>query len=301
MDGILTIFYEIILPVFLVAGIGAVYARTVNPDPRPLGNLLFYLLIPALILSSLVTEDVDQATLLDVFGFVALVFSGMGVLAWGVARALGLEASSRVAFVLAVALMNAANYGIPVNEFAFGEAGRENATLYYISSAILANTLGVLLASSGSMSPVAALRGIVREPLFLATILGIAMNIIGLGLPLPLARALSTIADATIPAMLLLLGAQLVQIRLQGTLLPIAIGSALRLVVSPLLALVLVNVFGFSGTLRDVAIVESAMPTAVFVVVLTHRYNADAPLATGIILVSTLASVLSLSIVLSLV
>jgi malate permease and related proteins len=301
MNGILDITYEILLPIFVVAGAGGIYARTISSDTRPLGNLLFFILIPALITDGLANEGVSQTELLQVFGFVALLSLVMAALAWGVARLLGLGPASQAAFVLAVMLMNAANYGIPVNEFAFGDAGREGATLYYISAAIVANTAGILIASSGSMSVGAALAGVVRTPIFGATVLGIGLNVSGIALPVPLERGLGTVAAATIPIMLLLLGAQLAQIRLEGRLLPILAGSALRLVVSPLVAVALVMVFGFEGTLRDVAIVESAMPTAVFVVVLTERYQTDPALGTAIILVSTLASIVTLSVVLALV
>lgn len=301
MNGIFDITYEILLPIFLVAAVGALYARTISNDTRFLGNLLFYVLIPALVIDGLTTSTVDQATLLDVFAFVILLSVIMAVLAALVGRLLGLGPRSLAAFVLAVILMNAANYGVPVNEFAFGDPGREAATVYYIASALIANSAGILIASSGTMSPLDAVRNVVRQPLFAATVVGLVLNLTEVELPLPLARGLETIAAATIPVMLLLLGGQLTQIRIQGTLLPILAGSGLKLVVAPVVAVGLVQLFGFAGTLRDVMIVESAMPTAVFVVVLTEKYQADPPLGTGIILVSTLLSVLSLSVVLALV
>lgn len=299
MSGILDIAYNILLPIFLVAGIGAAYSHVTGFDRRVLGDLLFFVLIPFFVIDGLANLSLSTAALLEMMAFVVTLSIIMATIGFGVAAGLRLPPASRSAFVLAVVLMNAANYGIPVNEFAFGTAGRDNATLYYISSALVANTMGVYIASSGTLSPVLVVRRMVSTPIFVATLVGLIIGVGEIALPVPLSRATGILADATVPVMLLLLGMQLSTIRLGGDLRPVLIGAGLRLVVSALVAVGLVGVFGFGGTTRNVAIVESAMPTAVFVVVLTERYQNDVALSTGIILASTVGSLISLSVLLS--
>jgi len=300
MSGIFEIAFNILLPIFLVAGVGAYYSRISGFDRRLLGDLLFFVFIPFFVIDGLANLTLSTAALLEMIAFVVALSVIMTIVGYGVAALLRLPPPSRSAFVLAVVLMNAANYGIPVNEFAFGEAGRENATIYYIASSLVANTLGVYIASSGHLSAWVAARNMVTTPLFLATIVGLIVGFGDVRLPVPIARATSILAEGTVPTMLLLLGMQLAAIRLSGALRPVVIGAGLKLALAAVVALGLTAIFGFSGTTRNVAIVESAMPTAVFVVVLTERYRNDVALSTGIILVSTFGSLLTLSVLLTL-
>lgn len=299
MSGIIEIGFNVLLPIFLVAGLGAYYSRVSGFDRRILGDLLFFVFIPFFVIDGLATLTLSTSALLEMVAFVVVLTVFMTSIGYGVAALLRLPPPSRSAFVLALVLMNAANYGIPVNEFAFGTAGRENATIYYIASSLVANTLGVFIASSGTLSPVQAVRSMILTPLFAATIIGFIVGLGDITLPTPITRATGILADGTIPVMLLLLGMQLSAIRLSGDLRPIMVGAALKLLVAAGIAVVLANLFGLEGTTRNVAIVESSMPTAVFVVVLTERYRNDVALSTGIILVSTVGSLLTLSVLLS--
>ena len=299
MSSFFEIAINIILPIFLVAGIGGAYKQIIGFDTSVLGNLLFYILIPVLVIDGLSATELPQDELVQLFGMVTAITLILMGLSYVVANMLGLSAGARVSFMLCAMLMNAANYGIPVNEFAFGAEGRELATIFFICTAVMSNSVGIYTASSGNLPPLQAARSAIMTPIFGATVLGVLLNFTNVTIPLPLDRAIKTTNAATVPIMLLFLGSQLVQIRIQGSLVPIVVATGLRLVVSPLLAVVGVWLLGFEGTLADVSIVESGTPAAVFVVVLTERYRADTSLATSIILVSTIVSIVTVSIILS--
>jgi predicted permease len=83
------------------------------------------------------------------------------------------------------------------------------ATVYYAISALLTNTLGVFVASSGSAPLSKALRQSLRAPVLYATILGITLNRLAVPVPDPLYRAVDLLAGAAVPMMLVLLGIQL--------------------------------------------------------------------------------------------
>jgi len=108
-------------------------------------------------------------------------------------------------------------------------------------------------------------------------------------------------ADATIPIMLVVLGAQLSHASVRGRIQPILLASGLRLLLGPLIAVGLVALLGISGLTRQVAIVQSAMPTAVVTGVLASEFGADAEFVTATILVSTITSVATLSVLLSVI
>lgn len=300
MSGILQIAYEVIAPIFLVVGIALLYARRFDPDPRPIADLIFYILAPAIALDGLSKTSFSPSQLAEV-GIMVVIFSTiMALMGWGMSRLLHLDRRTESAFIITVVIMNAANYGVPVNEFAFGQAGREVAIVYFVMSSVVSNTLGVFLASRGSASVKQAFINVLRVPLVYATVFGLALNVGKVEMPLPLERAVTLLAQGTIPAMLILLGIQLARLEIKGNLRPVFVASGLRLLASPIVALLVVSLMGMQGVVRNVSIVESSMPAAVFTGVLTAKYDSNAPFATAVILISTLASILTLSVLLSL-
>jgi len=201
---------------------------------------------------------------------------------------------------MAIVLINAGNYGIPLNEFAFGRPGMERATVYYVASAVIANTYGVFLASRGTASARQALLNVFKLPMVYCLVIGLALNITGTALPLPLQRVADLLGSAAVPAMLVLLGMQLARASLRGQIKPILLSAGMRLVVAPLVAAGLVIAFGIGGLTRDVILVESAMPTAVITSALAIQFDADGDFVAASILLSTVASIVTLSLLLAL-
>ena len=68
------------------------------------------------------------------------------------------------AFLLVVMFSNGGNYGLPVVLFAFGRDALSHASVYFVTSAVLVYTVGVLLAASGRRSIRRALLGILKVP-----------------------------------------------------------------------------------------------------------------------------------------
>ncbi len=104
--------------------------------------------------------------------------------------------------------------------------------------------------------------------------------------------------------MLVLLGIQLNRALMEASfkdrLRPILLAAGTRLILGPLVMLVLVAIYGFSGVTRQAVLTQASMPTAVIAGVLAIQFDADADFTIGAILVSTVASIVTLSIVLTL-
>ena len=203
--------------------------------------------------------------------------------------------------LLTILLMNAANYGLPLNNFAFGETGYQRAMVYYVMSTVVANTFGVFLASRGSTSIREAALNVLRVPLLYGLVFGLVLNFTDTALPLPLQLVVSLMGDAAVPTMMVLLGMNLTNANLKGHIGPIALATGIKLVLAPLIAVGLTAIFGMSGINQQVAILQSGMPTAIISGVLATEFGSDAEFTTAVILVSTVASVLTLSVLLVLV
>ncbi len=290
------IFFETVLPVFLIAFAGYLLAWRMSIDGRSLGRLLFYLATPALVFRSLYSMTLDPTALRQIALVATLVITLTGVAGWLVA--LDQQRQERVAVILTSAVSNNGNMGIPISLFAFGPAGMALASIYYVVASFMNNTAGVVVASSGQASLVKALRNTLAVPVLYTAVLGLVFNRLAWELPAPLYRSVDLLADAAIPGMLALLGINLraaPRIQLQGVLWR---SLLVRLVGGPLIAWQLCLLFGIGGIERNVLILQAAMPTAVISVVLATEFDAAPHVVTTAIFMTTLASMGTLSLVL---
>lgn len=296
LQAILPIFAATLLPVFLVAGLGALLAGFIELDERTLGRVIFYLATPSLVLRSLYQMEIDYGALQRIALVAVLVAFTMGAVAWlaGFDQARG----RRAALILTGAVSNNGNMGLPICFFAFGAPGLSLGAVYYVVTSFLSNTLGVVVASAGSAPLGIALRNSLRAPVLYAAILGVTLNRTGITLPTGLFRAVDLLAGAAIPGMLVLLGIQLrnAPLRQSDPLIPRAV--AIRLIAAPLLAWLLTRMLGLSGLTQNVVILQASMPTAVMMGVLATEYDAAPRLVATIIFFSTLLSMITLSVVL---
>lgn len=289
------ILFQTIAPIFIVIGISAFVGWRFKPDPRGLSVFLIYVFVPALVFRGLSDTSLsggEAGGIAAVAVLVALVMVGMGL---AIARFYKYPPRTAGAFVLCLMMVNAANYGIPLNTFAFGPEGGERAIIYYVASVMVSNVLGVYFASRGAVSTRDAIRNVLTVPIIYAAIVGFIVNISEITLPLALDRSIDLAADAAIPGMLALLGLQLARTEVRGRIRPILLATGSRLLVGPVVAVVIATVLGLQGVSFKVAVVESSMPTAVLASALATQFDSDAELTSAVTLVSTLASVVTLS------
>ncbi|MEM9951361.1 MAG: AEC family transporter [Chloroflexota bacterium] len=305
--ALLGIMLNVIAPIMLVMSIGYIIGKRFDPDPRSLSVFLIYLFTPALVFKGVYEADIGGA-LLGVTGVAVFYAITMAIIGFGVARALGYSTREESSLILTITLVNAANYGISLNTFAYGDAGGNIAIFYYVISASIGNIFGVYFASRGSVSALDAFSNIFKVPILYAAIIGIVLNIYDVELPLLIQRSVIEIAaPASIPLMLGLLGLQLSRVSFrqktydkEDTLAnnPSAVGIAvvLKLVVAPFVAIGFALLFGLQGLNFNVAVLESSMPTAVLASALATQFGGDARYVSAVTLFSTLASIITLSI-----
>ncbi len=289
-----------ILPVLISAAIGFILKRTLDIEPRPLSKVVFYVFSPALIFVLLVESEIEATDIARMAGLATLVIILVALASWAFARIARLKRPAMSAFILSATFMNAGNYGLPLNHFAFGEAGLAWAGMFFITSSLLTNSLGVYIATVGQRPPLEALKGLLKVPVIYAIPLGLAVRASGWDIPLSLWRPAQLMADAAVPTMLLLLGILIANYRLPEKLGTLSAAAGLRLLLSPLLALALAPLIGLDGVARGAAIVESAMPTAVFTTVLALEFGVEPELVTGAVLATTLLSPLTVTPLLAL-
>lgn len=297
----LNVLWNVVVPVFIVAALGVVLQRRLGVEPRTLSRVVFYVFSPCLVFSGLyrMPLDGDGVHYLVIFaGLMTLFMGGLGVV-MSVLRRSGRSHASAV--VLALLANNNGNYGLPLNQFAFGTPGLQLALLYFVFNATVTNSLGVYVASAGQAPPLRALRNVARAPLVYATFLALLWNKTQWPLPKPLLDAITLAGQAAVPVMLVILGIHLGRlghnIRWND-----AFGVTLaKLVVAPGIAWVISGLLGMSGLPRAVAIVQASMPTAVMATVLATEFDCEPEYVAELVFTTTLASMLTLTAVVTLV
>jgi predicted permease len=301
MLSVLNIIYNIIAPIFIIVGLAVLVGYRFSLDPRVLSRVIFYLFNPFLIIGSIAKSDLRANEIGLIAAMIVLFYMLMALISWLLARLFRFDRQLESAFMLSVVVINAGNYGLPLSEFAFGQTGLQRAVVFFVITAILANTLGVFLASRGTASIKRSLFNMVTVPLPYAVTLGLIINLGHLTLPLPLERAITLLGQAAVPAMLVVLGLQLARVSIRGRWKPIALATAARLVVAPLVAFPLAALLGLSGITGQVMIVQASLPTAVISSILAAEFGADAEFTAAVVFVSTLASIATLTVLLWLV
>ncbi len=295
MTVLLELFTSNILPILLVASLGFLIQKLLQLDPRPLSQVTFYILSPALIFTLLVSADIQGSQVLSMVGFTAAVMLLTLAISFGMSRFLGLKGKPAAAFLLTAAFMNAGNYGLSLNQFAFGDLGLALASIYFVVSVMMTNSLGVYIAASGGGSALQALKGLAKVPAVYAIPLAIGFRTLDVIVPTAISRPIELLSVATIPVLLLLLGMQIARAGIPRERKILSVSVAIKLLIAPAIALLISPLFGLEGLARDVGVLQSAMPTAVMTTIIAIEYDAEAAFVTGAVLVTTLLSPFTLT------
>ena len=297
---ILNVFAPILLPLVLVAGVAYLLGRSGHLDPRTLAGAAFYLFNPSLVFVALANSDIPPEMLGRLVLLRVLLLLMLIPLARLLSGRLRLAAPVASAVALAVAFPNSGNLGLSVTEYAFGQSGVALAVICFVTDNMMVNSLGVYLAARGRAGVGDALRQVLRNPALYAVPLGIIAGQMDWIPPIWLSRALDLLSRAAVPTLLTVLGMQLAFLPLERHHWRlIGLISLLRLVTAPLLAWLLTMPLGLLGLVRNVGILQSAMPSAVTPSIIASRYDAEPNLVAGSILVSSLISLVTITLLLT--
>jgi predicted permease len=295
------VFLDVVLPVALVAIAGGLVGSWRKVALAPVSTLVFYLFSPALVFHSLATTKLSAGASLRIVGVMVATYVAMYIVStiWSVL--VRHEPSMRAGFALAATTPNVGNMGLPVAALAFGAAGFDVAVMNFVAGAILANSGGIAIASMAGGSKMEALRAPFRYPSVYAALAGFLVNALHVPMPVTIDAPVSTLANAAVPVMLVVLGLQLRHaVGLDHLRDAIAV-NAVRLLVAPVVAWFVASALGLDGVTRGTLVVLSAMPTAVIATIVATEFGAQPVFVTRAVVTSTLVAMLSLTVLITLV
>lgn len=304
-------------PVFLLIGVGFVAGRLdwIRAEAvKDLSNLVFLLLIPALLFRTMSSVHVEQ---LDLWPIAAYFLAALGLLAllvaWQGLHPLG------VVTALAGVFSNMVMIGVPLVELAYGKQGLVTLfTLVAVHALVLLTVATVLLEVAGARQ--AALdghvstqavgwarwrrlaancarvaRGALIHPIPLPIFLGLLFAQTGWALPAVVDKPLQLLGSAFGPIALVLVGLTMARTSV-GMYWRQAISVSLcKNLVLPLLVGASAWAFGIEGLPLTVMVLAAALPTGANVFLFSQRYNVAHELVTASIGVSTALAMVTLS------
>lgn len=300
MSHLLPLFAENLFPILATASVGFLLQRIFRIDPKPLSVVIFYALTPALVFDLLVRSQIDGNGILRMTTAASVLILTLAALAWGVTKLFRLPPPRAAGMMMTIAFMNAGNYGLSLNRFALGEAGLAWASIFFISSSLFTNSLGVFIASAGKYPIREALLRLLRVPAIYAIPAAILVRIIDLRLPLALSRPIDLMSDATIPLMLIVLGMQVSKTGIPEARGLLAAVSGMRLILAPAIFALFALLFKLPPLASQVGTIEAAMPSAVLTTIIAMEFDAWPEFVTGAVLTTTLLSPITLTPLLAL-
>ena len=290
----------------IIIGVGFLLAQLKILDATAQGVLTrvaFYLASPALMVTVLGETDVNRllsANLIASLGSVAVAATFAVLLARLLWRR---EAGDTVIAGFCSAYVNAGNLGLPIAAYALGDAALIAPMLLAQMLLLQPAGLAVLDAVTHAPSPgisrgrllLSRLTRPLRNPLVVGSLVGLALALTGIKLPVAINAPLTLIGGMAVPCMLLAYGISLRLGPRPGAGEPpiqVATLVSLKLVVQPIAAyLIGAYVAGLVGPDLLAVTVIAALPTAQNVFTFAMRYDRGVILARDTIFVATVLSV----------
>jgi len=291
----------LILPVFAVIAIGLVLRRVhwiEGVAEKSLIQLVINLCMPCLIFESVAgntaLREGGNLYLPPLVGFATTAVTiGIG---YYFAKTIGFTIGTGMrTFALAVGLANYGYLPLPIMSAMFGPETRGILLVHNIGVEVALWTVGVLVLSGLPFRE--AGRRLV-SPVIISLGIAVAVNLAGLGPALPrwLIELVHSLAVCAIPLGLLMSGVNLANHIGEPRALfstRASIGSmALRLGLFPLMFLALAKWLPCSIELKRVIMVQGAMPSAIFPIILAQHYGGRPLTAVQVVLATTAAAIL---------
>lgn len=291
----------IILPVFIIFSIGYIGQKCIGFDIKSISTAALYLMSPFLAFRTFYSNELTMDYFYIVL-FSLLLTSILLIVVWITAHIMKATRSELSAMILGGVFMNSGNYGAPVVLFAFGAVGFDYAVIMMVFQSLLMNTVGIFFASIGGEEKSTlrqSAQRVIRMPLIYAAFLGIGFQLIAVPVPTAIMEAISLVADASIPTVMLVLGMQLAAIsRKKVAYRYVSAVSIIRMVASPLIAVGILYFMPVNDLLKAVIIVQASMPAAANTTMLALQFGTEPDLVSFTTFFTTLISIITIPVVL---
>jgi malate permease and related proteins len=267
---------------------------------RALTDLVFFILLPALVLDVIWGAPIDGSSMkISLVALATLAVSAVLMLL--VLRFFQTSQMQKGALLLAAIFPNATYLGLPVTDQVLGSWSNAIVLQFDLFACTpVLMTLGILMAhhfgAEGGRG-VHPLRELCRVPPLWAVAVAMILNLLQVPRPEIIHNTLSTLSGGVVPLMLIALGMSIrwdtMRLRFLPMLVPV---SMISLLIAPAVAFTASQWLSMPQHVLTTVVLLAAMPTMIFGIVICERYGLDSALYAAAVFLTSLLSVLSLSL-----
>lgn len=302
--------FDIILPVFGLIALGYFAARTgwvKDGAVDGLTRIVFDVAIPMLLFRTMVKIEMPEVSPWGLWG---AYFAGCAA-TWAIAifvsrRILGQPGDVAAVIGFGSSYANTVLIGIPLVLMVYGDAGAPPLVMIISVHLPVMTFIATMLVSAAQGTSVSVvqlaretLMSLVRQPLIIGLLAGVAYRQTGLAVPGAVEDIIGRIADGAIPFALFAMGLSIKRYGFAGDLPAAGLVTVLKLVFHPLAVWFLASqVFGLPPAWTGVATVFAATPPGINAYLFAVRYDVAAPAVSSAVALGTAIAVVTVSLVL---
>ncbi|EEM90118.1 AEC family transporter [Bacillus anthracis] len=293
------IILDVILPILILMLIGAILQRKFQFNLKQLSTLITYCLMPAAVFVNIYDIRIEIDLLLQIIYYLMLYSLSLIIVSHFISKILKLEKGESAALKNSISLMNSGNYGLPVSQLIFSHnpVGVSIQIFIVIFQNLLTYSYGIYNLLSATKTIGGIIQSFLRLPVFHALVLGILFQSFTIQLPNSILLPLNQLANGFVAIALILLGAQLSNIKLNFSHRVITWALIGRLLMGPLVALAMIYLLNIDGIVAQSLFIASSFPTSRNTSTIAMEYQIEPELHAQIVLFSTLFSIVTVTVV----
>ncbi|PEY20026.1 transporter [Bacillus anthracis] len=293
------IILDVILPILILMLIGAILQRKFQFNLKQLSTLITYCLMPAAVFVNIYDIRIEIDLLLQIIYYLMLYSLSLIIVSHLISKTLKLEKGESAALKNSISLMNSGNYGLPVSQLIFSQnpVGVSIQIFIVIFQNLLTYSYGIYNLLSATKTIGGIIQSFLRLPVFHALVLGILFQSFTIQLPNSILLPLNQLANGFVAIALILLGAQLSNIKLNFFHRVITWALIGRLLMGPLVAFAMIYLLNIDGIVAQSLFIASSFPTSRNTATIAMEYQIEPELHAQIVLFSTLFSIITVTVV----
>lgn len=294
--AIITTQQVLVLFLLILAGFVCVKTGAIKAEyKKAFSDLLIYLIVPAMIINSYITEFNERILTNLILCFIlSIVFIVLGLIITFIVSVKLKDENLPIA-KFACIFSNAAYMGFPLIQALFGEEGLIYASAYVTVFNIFLWTIGFGIVS-GKTNPKEIIHSICTTPVVISVIIGLIIFIFRIPVSEIIKQPLSYVGNMNTPLSMIITGILIANSSfkkiIKNKLLFFVIG--VRMLFIPLVCLFVFYVLNIRGTVANIVLLLEACPSAAITSVFAVQFNYDENLAAGAVVITTFLSIITL-------
>ncbi|MBR4889017.1 MAG: AEC family transporter, partial [Clostridia bacterium] len=223
-----------------------------------------------------------------------LIFAGIAVV---LALALEKDNAKRGAMAQGMFRSNFVIFGLPVATSLFGDEAAAKASILIAVAVPMFNVLAVVVLTifgSGTFNVKKIVKGVVTNPLIIASVIGLIFLATGITLPSQVHTVVKDLGKIATPLAFILLGASFHFDEVHQYLKHLTVSLSMRLVFFPLLTMAAAILLGFRNAELAILLTMSGAPVAVSSYTMAQQMGSDDKLAGQLVVLSSVLCIITM-------